>query len=545
MAAPSRASLFFSRSLFFPRVPCSHIMRTLHSFTASMLSPPSSSSLPSYLFPSSNLPCPLTVPSSQAILSGHPITLPSLLSPTNTAFLSPTKGMTTKPSIASLPSLQPSSSPSPSLPSSSLPSSSLPTSSSLPHLSSRSFPKHYLSSREPCRPLQFDDLFLMEDITKTASLLHSELPKRYAYHVREVDALNVVWPGCVDSITELRWVRDTYLSCIADLLALDPLEDFVQLNCVIRSLRRRHNRVVAMLVTALRKVRLQLTNGHGSCWQQHEVERRLDSFLYQFLLRRVSTELLREQYVAALDSGHPTGIVNSNCNILQVLEKSAHTAHQLCAHYMHESPQVVISTEEEEEVDGSKAAVVVRTVEGSSMMSLCCVPAYLYSASVELLKNALRATVEHYRLSQPADSTLPAVKVIARQTEEHLSIEVNDKGGGIPTSEQPKVWSFAYTTAPFAYDRSCASNGDQPPPLAGCGVGLPLSRLYIRYLGGDIWLRPAHGGSGTSAFIEMRPLTESWTEEITRQKEDQSIAMFVPSAGRGGGGGRVVDGVFV
>eukprot|EP00922_Rhytidocystis_sp_ex-Travisia-forbesii_P008273 GHVS01012188.1.p1 GENE.GHVS01012188.1~~GHVS01012188.1.p1 ORF type:complete len:595 (-),score=81.27 GHVS01012188.1:245-1954(-) len=396
-------------------------------------------------------------------------------------------------------------------------------------------------SKEPCRRLQFDDLFFISDIQKTVGLLHAEIPKRYAQRVRQVDALDVVWPGCVQNVAELKEVRAIYLSCMLDVWALDPLARSVELNCVIRSLRRRHNRVVALLITALRKVRSHLQHTSGSTnstagltnsigrSSSDEIERWLDGFLYDFFLNRVSTELLREQYVAALDSGHPSGIVRSQCNVLQVLERSAQQAYQLCTHYMQESPQVIISTQEEaaneEAATGDPRPVVVRAGKLASL-SFCCVPCYLHSAAVELLKNALRATVEHYRLTARPGTPLPAVKVIAKTKAGNLWIEVSDKGGGIPTAEQPKVWSFTYTTAPFAYARpdAFANNATgQPPPLAGCGVGLPLSRLYIQYLGGDVWLQSVHG-TGTSAFIQLRPLTESWKEGTRQRVEFTSLA---------------------
>ena len=45
--------------------------------------------------------------------------------------------------------------------------------------------------------------------------------------------------------------------------------------------------------------------------------------------------------------------------------------------------------------------------------------------------------------------------------------------------------------------RSCSGNNSIQdfPELEGYGVGLPLSRLYARYLGGSLHLHPGHARS--------------------------------------------------
>jgi len=44
-------------------------------------------------------------------------------------------------------------------------------------------------------------------------------------------------------------------------------------------------------------------------------------------------------------------------------------------------------------------------------------------------------------------------------------------------------------------------------PMAGFGFGLPMARLYARYLGGelDIYSMP---GYGTDTYIRLKPITE-------------------------------------
>ena len=67
-------------------------------------------------------------------------------------------------------------------------------------------------------------------------------------------------------------------------------------------------------------------------------------------------------------------------------------------------------------------------------------------------------------------------------------MQVTDEGGGIPRSGVPKIFTYLYSTAESPLDAlNAAGEGeDSPAALAGYGYGLPLSRLYARYFGGDL-----------------------------------------------------------
>lgn len=137
-------------------------------------------------------------------------------------------------------------------------------------------------------------------------------------------------------------------------------------------------------------------------------------------------------------------------------------------------------------------------------LSIMYVPSHLHHILFELLKNSLRATIETHGVH--ADS-YPTVKVIVAAGVEDLTIKVSDEGGGIPRSGVSKIWTYLYTTARAPSMEADAERGDFTAPLAGFGYGLPISRLYARYFGGDLKLISMEG-YGTDAYVHLARLSD-------------------------------------
>lgn len=84
--------------------------------------------------------------------------------------------------------------------------------------------------------------------------------------------------------------------------------------------------------------------------------------------------------------------------------------------------------------------------------------------------------------------------------------QVSDEGGGIARSGLPKIWTYLYSTALSPLDdMEDSGDADGPAVLAGYGYGLPLSRLYARYFGGDLQIISMEG-YGTDAYLHLNRL---------------------------------------
>jgi pyruvate dehydrogenase kinase 2/3/4 len=131
----------------------------------------------------------------------------------------------------------------------------------------------------------------------------------------------------------------------------------------------------------------------------------------------------------------------------------------------------------------------------------------------ELLKNSMRAVVE---LHGDKVNDLPTIRVVISKGHEDVTIKISDEGGGIPRSGISRIWTYQYTTAARQTIRpSSIYYNDFHAPMAGLGYGLPLSRLYARYFGGDLQIISMEG-YGTDAYLHLRRLGD--TEESLPRK---------------------------
>ncbi len=158
------------------------------------------------------------------------------------------------------------------------------------------------------------------------------------------------------------------------------------------------------------------------------------------------------------------------------------------------------------------------------------IPSHLHHIVFELMKNSMRGVIETHSSNSAMGGALPPIKVIVSQGDGHedIVIKVSDEGGGIPRSGMKRIWSYFYTT--YEVDgkvdntgggASAALNDDAADfttatPMAGLGYGLPLSRLYARYFGGDLTIISMEG-YGTDAYVHLRRVGDA-EEPITNTK---------------------------
>jgi hypothetical protein len=103
---------------------------------------------------------------------------------------------------------------------------------------------------------------------------------------------------------------------------------------------------------------------------------------------------------------------------------------------------------------------------------------------------------------------IPPIRVVIVKGKEDVTIKVADRGGGIPRSKNSSIWKFAHSTATDEDGTSFDFGVGEMTGTKIRGFGLPLARIYARYLGGELTLKSTEG-YGLDAYLHLPRLGDA------------------------------------
>jgi pyruvate dehydrogenase kinase 2/3/4 len=238
----------------------------------------------------------------------------------------------------------------------------------------------------------------------------------------------------------------------------------------LHKIKRRHDGVVTTMAQGILEYKRKR--------QRMQIDGTIQSFLDRFYMSRIGIRMLIGQQIALTDQSHYSdpnyvGIICTKSNVHDLAQEAIENARFVCEdHYgLFEAPKIQLVC--------------------NPNLEFMYVPGHLSHMLFETLKNSLRAVVETHGQDK---QEFPVTKVIVAEGKEDITIKISDEGGGIPRSAIPLVWTYMYTTVDRTpnLDPDFDKN-DFKAPMAGFGYGLPISRLYARYFGGDLKLISMEG----------------------------------------------------
>jgi len=344
--------------------------------------------------------------------------------------------------------------------------------------------KYSKYSPSPLSVQQFLDFGATSDNEqKSFEYLRYELPTRLANMLKEMNRL----PKELLTTPSFESVKKMYEETLGEVLVFEKSdvndaevrEDFLK---SLHGIVNRHRNVVEQVAYSVMEYKASVANtGNRSI-----DEEKMQYFLDRFYMSRIAIRVLINQHVGMFGdriqdrSQHALiGAFDAKCDIRNVVEDAAQSAQHLCEKYYLGAPEVEIEV-----------------VNDRDYIEMGYVPSHLHHICFELFKNSMRAMVEEH-----GTFDIPAIKVLLTKGRDNVCIKISDLGGGASLEECRRWTHYMYSTAP---PPSKPEDGqDNSAPLAGYGYGIPLSRLYARYLGGDLMLQSVEG-YGTDAYIYLK-----------------------------------------
>eukprot|EP00054_Salpingoeca_dolichothecata_P023571 m.157650 g.157650 ORF g.157650 m.157650 type:complete len:448 (-) comp24726_c2_seq1:63-1406(-) len=328
-----------------------------------------------------------------------------------------------------------------------------------------------------------------EKLKKSAKFLHKDLPRRIALSILDFQQL----PFIIACNPHLREVYEIYtdaflqLSKYPKITSLQKEEKYISF---LKSLNDDHNNVISLLARGCRES------------AQYIPASELESFLSRTVRSRIGIRMLIEQQLALhspLDDH--LGIIALHFSPYKSIRRCEQVVAEMCRRKYGHCPKV--------------------SVQGDLDATFPYIQVHFEYIMLELLKNSFRAVVENH--GQGGLGKLPEVDVIVWKNQEDVCIRVADQGGGISDEDMKRIWEYAFTTVNKPTDAEVApptnmlgditSAESAEEPLAGLGVGLPLSKCYSEYFGGRLEVMSLPG-FGTDVYLRLRILGPNMKREI-------------------------------
>jgi len=324
-----------------------------------------------------------------------------------------------------------------------------------------------------------------EKFLKISQFIWRELPIRISHRITELSNL----PYNLSTMPSILHVRQLYIENLVRIIS-EFQEPQTQAECLafqnfVNEHSNKMNNVIATIAQGIREMKM---HSGMSEQQMHECPF-INDFLDRFFLSRVGTRVLTSHYGAiSKEDQDPdcVGIIDNNISPKKVVQRAVRDASELCTRHYGSAPEVIIRDDQN---------ITFKYLGG-----------HLQHMVFELLKNSMRATCEHHPGS--FDDEMPPITVVLVPGNQEITIKISDEGGGIQRDSIDKIWLYSYTTAGNEAQDKLTSSVDQTgtsPVFAGYGYGLPLSRLYARYFGGDLKIVSMEG-YGTDAYMYLSTL---------------------------------------
>ena len=257
------------------------------------------------------------------------------------------------------------------------------------------------------------------------------------------------FPICLREFSQIKNVKNLYFNSFNIIDNHPPIitpEDCDSFNKELNKIKTNHRDIPIQISTAVQEFK------DFSKFDNYQLNIKLNEFYHA----RIGIRLLIDYYNFLFNNKLNNYL---ECNIEEIINSSFNNARDLCSRvYSKYIPNLIIKNE--------------------VSSNLLYIPSHLHYISFEIFKNAIRATLDANK-SNPLELEI-------KETKNQIIFVFRDFGNSISHNEIKNLFNYNYTTVSDSDTR-------KKELIAGYGHGLPLSRLYSRFFGGNILFIPFHG----------------------------------------------------
>jgi len=318
--------------------------------------------------------------------------------------------------------------------------------------------------------------------------LKDEVAIRLAHMISQLQYI----PKPIRDNEKTRWTIQKYCQSFQEVLEFKDkspspavMSDFMK---TLETFKFRHKDTVENIAQAVGSLK-EKEKAHEHTPQYSEFFRNIHWLLNRLFKSRIGIHLITDHHLEVYGSFRPApnsiGIIKPLCDMRSILDDAVQEATLDIEQIYMACPKVEIE--------------IHNSVQCGVPPNGHCVPDHLSKCFREVLKNAMRATVEHHR--DKLDE-LPAIKALVCQSNDDFTIGISDQGGGMPRETVRR--SFYYHNSKW--------KGPNDENNRAEGMGLGIAKLYARYFGGDLRVVSLEG-YGTTVYIYTHALNTSAREE--------------------------------
>ena len=307
-------------------------------------------------------------------------------------------------------------------------------------------------------------------VKEQASFLHQELPIRLAKRVVQLEKL----PSNITKLESLQRIHELYINSferILDHSKIDSSQNIDSFAELLGDIKNKHSNIELDLSDSIVNYRFKYPEEYNNdCCT-------IDTVLDDFYMSRIGIRFLIGQHLNTFENDtHDrfVGIIDKKCNPHNLIQDSIK---QLKNTYL-------LSNFDNLEFE----------IKGNKDLEFMHIPSHLHYIIFELLKNSAKAIIDD-------NFKNPKISIFIEKGEEDILIKISDEGIGIKRELNDYIFSYLYTSTINNSDNSY----DNKPILSGFAHGLGLSRLYSRYLGGDLKIISTDG-IGTDNYIFIKAI---------------------------------------